>query len=47
MAPFNINISDLPTTVTRKYAYADDLAITHVDGDWQIVEGVLNKDKQP
>jgi len=26
---FNIYISDLPTTVFRKYAYADDLAIMH------------------
>jgi len=28
---FNIYISDLPTTVSRKYAYADDLAIMHAD----------------
>jgi len=41
---FNIYISDLPTTVSRKYAYADDLAIMHADGDWQAVEGVLNKE---
>jgi len=40
---FNIYISDLPTTISRKYAYADDLAIIHVDGDWQAVEGVLTK----
>jgi len=26
------------------HAYADDLAIMHVDGDWQAVEGVLSKD---
>jgi len=26
------------------YEYADDLAITHADGDWQAVEGVLSKD---
>ena len=26
---FNIYISEMPTTVTRKYAYADDLAIMH------------------
>ena len=38
---FNIYISDLPTTVSRKYEYADDLAIMHADGDWQAVEGVL------
>jgi len=30
---FNIYI-DLPTTVSRKYAYADDLAIMHADGGW-------------
>ena len=40
----NIYISDLPTTVSRKYAYVDDLAIMHADGDWQAVEGVLSKD---
>jgi len=26
---FNIYISEMPTTVTRKYAYDDDLAIMH------------------
>jgi len=38
---FNINIytSDLPATISRKYAYADDLAIMHADGDWLAVEG--------
>ena len=41
---FNIYISDLPTTISRKFAYADDLAIMHVDGDWQAVEGALSKD---
>ena len=40
---FNIYISDLPTTVSRKYAYADDPAIMHADGDWLAVEGVLSK----
>jgi len=25
---------DLPTTISRKYAYADDLPITLADGDW-------------
>jgi len=33
-----------PTTVSRKYAYADDLAIMHADGDWQTMEEVLSKD---
>jgi len=41
---FNIYISDLPTTVSGKYAYVDDLAIMHADGDWQAVEEVLTKD---
>ena len=41
---FNIYISGLPTTVSRKYAYADDLAIMHADGDCQAMEGALNKD---
>jgi len=38
---FNIYISDLPTTASKKYAYADDLAIMHADRDWQAVEGVF------
>jgi len=41
---FNTYISDLLTTISRKYAYADDLAIMHADGDWLAVEGVLTKD---
>jgi len=40
---FSIYMSDLPTTVSRKYAYADDLAIVHANGDWQAVEVVLTK----
>jgi len=35
--------NDLPTPVSRKYAYVDDLATMHADGDWQAVEGVLSK----
>ena len=41
---FNIYISDLPATISRKYAYADDLAIMHADGDWLAVEGALCED---
>ena len=41
---FNIDISDLPTNVSRKYAYADDPAVMHADGDWLAVERVLSKD---
>jgi len=40
----NIYTSDLITTVSRKYAYANDLAIVHADGDWQTVEWMLSKD---
>jgi len=41
---FNIYISDLPATISRKYACADDLAIMHADGDWLAEEGALSKD---
>ena len=40
---FNIYTSDLPATISRKYAYADDLAIMHADRDWLAVEGALSK----
>jgi len=41
---FNTYISDLPATISRKYAYVDDLAIMHADGDWLAVKGALSKD---
>jgi len=41
---FNIYISDMTSTVSRKYVCADDLATMHVDGDWQAVKEVLTKD---
>ena len=41
---FNIYISDLPTTVSRKYAYADDLSMMHTDRDWEAVIRLLSKD---
>jgi len=41
---FNICTSDLPITLSKKSAYADDLAIMHVYEGWQAVEGVLSKD---
>ena len=46
MAPllFNIYTHDLPSTVSRKYAYADDLALLHSSGDWKDLEGVLSHD---
>jgi len=43
---FNIYTHDLPTTIktSRKFAYADDLAIMHSAFKWQTVEGTLNQD---
>ena len=41
---YNIYTSDLPATISRKYAYADELAIIHADGDWLAVEGTLSED---
>jgi len=41
---FKIYIADLPTTVSRMHAYADDVTIMHADKDWQAVEEVLTKD---
>ena len=41
---FNIFFSDLPTTVSRKYACTENLAFMHADGDWRAVEEVLSKD---
>jgi len=45
LAPlFNIYTSDLPITLCRKYAYADDLAIMHTEGHWQAAKGMLSED---
>ena len=41
---FNIYTYDLPTTISKKFAYADDLAILHSTGDWQTLEGTLTQD---
>jgi len=41
---FNIYISNLPNTVSKKYAYAEELTIMHADGDWQAVAGALSRD---
>jgi len=40
---FNICISDLPTTVSRKYAHAHDLATMCADGGWPAVEAMLSE----
>ena len=41
---FNIYISDLPETTSRKYGYADDLAILLRRPTWKEMEEGLNKD---
>jgi len=41
---FNIYTHDPPATISKKYAYADNLAIMHADKDWLTVEGALSKD---
>jgi len=40
---FNNYTSDLPATISRKYAYPDDLAIMHADRDCLAVERALSK----
>ena len=40
---FNIYISDLPETTSRKYGYADDLAILLRRPSWKEMEEGLNK----
>ena len=46
LAPFlfNISIYDLPSITSKKYAYADDLAILYSSGDWKVLERTLSKD---
>ena len=41
---FNIYTYDLPTTISQKYAYADDLALMHTSKDWKTLEGTLSHD---
>ena len=41
---FNIYTYDLPSTTSRKYVYADDLALLHSSGDWKALEGTLSQD---
>ena len=46
MAPllFNIYTYDLPSMISRKFAYADDLALFHSSGNWKDLEGTLSQD---
>ena len=38
---FYIYTYDLPSMISRKFAYADDLALLHSSGNWKDVEGTL------
>ena len=39
---FNIYTYDLPSMISRKFAYADDLALLHSSGNWKDWEGILS-----
>ena len=41
---FNIYTYDLPSTTSKKFAYADDLAILHSSGEWKELERTLSQD---
>ena len=41
---FNIYTYDLPSMVSRKFVYADDLALFHSSGNWKDLEGTLSQD---
>ena len=36
---FNIYTYDLPSTISKKFAYAEDLALLHSSGNWKDLEG--------
>ena len=46
MAPilFKIYTYDLPSMISRKFAYADDLALLHSSGNWKDLERTLSQD---
>ena len=41
---FNIYTYDFPSMISRKFAYADDLALLHSSGNWKDLEGTLSQD---
>ena len=41
---FNIYMYDLSSMISRKFAYADDLALLHSSGNWKDLEGTLSQD---
>ena len=40
---FNIYTYDLPSMISGKFAYADDLALLHSSGNWKDLEGTLSQ----
>ena len=41
---FNIHTYNLPSTISRKFVYADDLALLHFSENWKGLEDILNRD---
>ena len=41
---FNIYTYDLPSMISRKFTYTDDLALLHSSGNWKDLEGTLSQD---
>ena len=41
---FNIYMYNLPSMISRNFAYADDLALLHSSGNWKDLEGTLSQD---
>ena len=41
--PLNIYAYDLLSMISRKFAYADDLALLHSSGNWKDLEGTLSQ----
>ena len=41
---FNIYTYDPPSTISQKYAYANDLELMHTSNDWKTLEGTLSQD---
>ena len=41
---FNIYTNKLPLTISRKFANANDLVLSHSSGNWNDLEGTLSQD---
>ena len=44
LAPLLFNIYNLPFITSKKYVYADDLAILHLSEEWKVLERTLSED---